>query len=179
MPPNPQTPSLEAIEEKVNSVINAAMSRAISERDRLVQSYQGAIKSADALSERVKGVERRIDDLERNAANVEAGSLQFVAELKEEVGALRSILAKVNDQDAQQFVDLVGKPVRIVGGKQDMVAAGLDDDGLMVCVYERFMEHSYSEIITVAVPPAVLTLVSGKKEVTPAAKTARKAGSAK
>ena len=174
MPPkSTMPPSLEAIEERVNAVINSAMSRAISERDRLVRSYQGATKAADALFERMKVIEHRLARVEHGAASVEAGALQAVENLKAEVGTVRSILAKVYDRDAEHYAAMVGKRVCIVGGTQVMVAAGLDDDGQMVCVYERAYD-SGTEIVSAEVPPAVLVLVPGQGNPPPAAKSTRK-----
>ncbi|MBV7457321.1 hypothetical protein KW843_22765 [Acidovorax sp. sif1233] len=179
MPPkSTMPPSLEAIEERVNAVINSAMSRAISERDRLVQSYQGATKAADALFERMKVIEHRLARVEHGAASVEAGALQAVENLKVEVGTVRSILAKVYDRDAEQYATMVGKRVCIVGGTQVMVAAGLDDDGQMVCVFERPYDGG-AQITSVAVPATVLVLLPSPETSAPAAKSARKTRSSK
>lgn len=179
MPPKSATPpSLDAIEERVNAVINSAMSRAIAERDRVVQSYLRSTHAADALLERLRGLEHRLANAEHGAASAEARALQSVEDLKVEVGTVRSILAKVCGRDAEQYAALVGKRVSIVGGSQVMVAAGLNDDGEMVCVYERPYD-SGTEIISAAVPPTVLVLVPGQEKPAPAAKSTRKTGSAK
>ena len=129
--------TLESIEETVSNVINAAMSRAIAERDKLVQSYKGAASNAGDVLERLDLAAQRMDRLERGAASVEASSLQITEALKAEAESVLSVLAEAKACRAGQYAAMVGQQVTIVGGQQRMVAAGLDEYGLMVCYWEH------------------------------------------
>ena len=137
--------TLESIEETVNNVINAAMSRAIAERDKLVQSYKGAASNAGDVLQRLDLAAKRMDRIESGAARVEASSLQIIEALKAEAESVLSVLASAKACGAGDYADMVGKQVTIVGGQQRMVAAGLDEYGLMVCYWEHKEEFGVQE----------------------------------
>lgn len=171
MPSKPVPTDIEAIEARVNEVINAAMSRAINERDALVRSYKGATSEADTVRSRIADAAERMNRIDSRVDREEAESLQRIQALREQVEDVLRLVARIKDHRALGCVELVGQQVTIVGGKQRMVAAGLDEDGLMVCLYEHDNAVGVQEI---AIPPQALVLADTR--VTPAkARTARAA----
>ena len=147
---------LEAIESRINEIINAAMSRAINERDALVRSYKGATQEVDTMRGRVADAAERMNRIDSRIDRIQT--------LRNQAEDVLSLVARIRDHRALGCVELVGKEVTIVGGKQRMAAAGLNEDGLMVCFYEHENAVGVQEI---AIPPQALvladTVVAAKK----------------
>ena len=161
--------TLDSITETVNNVINAAMSRAIAERDKLVQIYQGSAQEAAAVRSRVADAAEQMNRIEKLIHREEAESLRRMQTLREQAEDVLRLVARIKDHRALGCVELVGKQVTIVGGKQRMVASGLDEDGLMVCFYEHDNAVGVQEI---AIPPQALVLADTQVGTTkPEAKT--------
>ncbi len=155
---------LEAIESRINEIINAAMSRAINERDALVRSYKGATQEVDTMRGRVADAAERMNRIDSRIDREEVEALQRIQTLRNQAEDVLSLVARIRDHRALGCVELVGKEVTIVGGKQRMAAAGLNEDGLMVCFYEHENAVGVQEI---AIPPQALvladTVVAAKK----------------
>ncbi|GDY37236.1 hypothetical protein ACINB_31280 [Acidovorax sp. NB1] len=152
---NPIPTDIDAIEARVNEVINAAMSRAINERDALVRSYKDATSKADTMRSRLADASERMSRIESRIHGDDAESLQRIQTLSSQVEDVLRLVARIKDHRAIGCVELVGKEVTIVGGKQRMAAAGLNEDGLMVCFYEHEDAVGVQEI---AIPLQALVL---------------------
>lgn len=123
-------------EEKLNDVINGAMSRLFAARDAVQ-------KEVEALTGNVK--ERR-DEL----AKIERQQTAARAELADLIGKGEKAFARL-EQIARQAAalkptlkerrDLIGKKVRLIGGIHVAVVGAIGEDGVVTCFTEQRDVH--------------------------------------
>ncbi len=166
-PKNPPTRMLppevdiEAIAARVTDVTNEIMSRVIGRRTALEREIEQLKAVADTCRRSIdqsiasqNQIEGRVREAVRTAENLPK---RLMYELDE-------IQKKVHDWAAggdAKVVKMIGKMVRVKGGQRAMVASGLDDDGMMLCVYEK-----ENGIVTVAVPPLSLETIPSSQQPT-------------
>ncbi|MES2247594.1 MAG: hypothetical protein V4645_09945 [Pseudomonadota bacterium] len=158
---------LDKVEQRVNEVINSAMSKAFEKRDSVVRELERARQEASDLGSRLSAARDKIGDVERESTAQMKSVKTSVSQLEADAQSVIRLLAK-HTGAAEQLGQLVGNLVRIKGGSQSMVAAGLVEDGGIQCLYERATGIG-TEIVSIEIPAAALELVSQ-----PAAKRAAK-----
>lgn len=150
---------LDKVEQRVNEVINGAMSKAFEKRDAVMRELERARQQASGLAEGINAARSKIDELERSAAAQAKAVKKAVTQLEVDANTVIRLLA-THAGVAEQLGQLVGKLVRIKGGAQQMVAAGLSEDsGAMRCFYER-RSATGTEIVDIELPWKALELVA-------------------
>jgi len=142
----------------VTEVTNNIMSKVIQDRDRMIVGQQDAERKLQQAQANVARIESDLRDAERQIMGLGAKMEKRQANVYSLFSELEHKLAGYKDSDEAKVLALIGQEVTIVGGTQKMVAAGLNEDGEMTCVFEQGAGSAFTSIVTVAVPPLALAL---------------------
>lgn len=142
-------------EEKLNDVINGAMSRLFEVRDEVK-------KEVESLAQKVKTGRCEVDEIQRQqtAARTELASL--ISKGQRALEDLEKIARQANalKPALKERKDLIGKQVRMIGGRNIAVVGEIADDGMVTCYTEQYDEHgSYIGNYEFTVPRVVLEKV--------------------
>mgnify|MGYP003595147383 CR=1 FL=1 len=177
-PPLPPAVDIEAIAARVTEVTNNIMSKVIQQRDNIIVGQQDAERKLQQAQANVARIESDLRDAERNIMGLGAKMEKRQAKVYGLFSELEHKLAGYKDSDEAKVLALIGQEVTIVGGNQKMVAAGLNEDGEMTCVYEQ-RDGSIVNVVSASVPPLALRLVNPAKAEPKPASPARKSIPAK
>lgn len=166
-PPLPPAVDIEAIAARVTEVTNNIMSKVIQDRDCLIVGQKDTERNLKQAQANVARIESDLRDAERSISAI-GGKLEKKRDYLERLmDELEQKITGFASSDDAKVLALIGQEVTIAGGTQKMVAAGLNEEGEMTCVYEQAIGVSFT-IVTVAVPPLALRLVTPSPEAAPA-----------
>lgn len=142
-------------EEKLNDVINGAMSRLFEVRDDVK-------REVESLSQKVKAGRSEVDEIQRQqtAARIELSSL--ISQGQRALENLEKIARQANalKPALKERKELIGKQVRMIGGRNIAVVGEIGDDGMVTCYTEQYdAQGAYIGNYEFTVPRAVLEKV--------------------
>lgn len=142
-------------EEKLNDVINGAMSRLFDVRDQVKQEVDALARLLGASAKEAEVIQRH-----QNQARAELNSL--ISQGNRALDDLEKMARQANalKPSLKERKDLMGKQVRMIGGKNIAVVGAIADDGMVTCYTEQHdAQGVYIGNYEFTVPRAVLEKV--------------------
>lgn len=124
--------SLPMTEEKLNDVINGAMSRLLATRDSVQKEVESLVETLSARRREVAEIERKQTAARTDLAELIGKgekALKRLEEIARQAAALKPAL--------KEYKDLIGKKVHLVGGTHVAVVGAIDEDGVVTCFTEQ------------------------------------------
>lgn len=146
-------------EERLNEIINGAMSRLFESRDDIARMAQEVKEAAGAALQKTKQAGEVLDK-KLVSSKVELAALIGKAQKAQEKIDDIARLAEALSPGLEGANAMIGKRVRLKGGTCSMVAAAMSEDGMVTCTMERFDNQTkLLDIYSVDVHCAALELV--------------------
>ncbi|WP_218243241.1 hypothetical protein [Comamonas fluminis] len=142
-------------EEKLNDVINGAMSRLFEIRDEVK-------KEVESLSQKVKAGRSEVDEIQRQQTAARAELASLIGKGQRALEDLEKIARQANalKPSLKERKDLIGKQVRMIGGRNIAVVGEIGDDGMVTCYTEQYdAQGAYIGNYEFTVPRVVLEKV--------------------
>lgn len=142
-------------EEKLNDVINGAMSRLFTVRDDVH-------KEVEALAKKIHAGRGEVSEIQRQQTSARMELARLISEGERALAQLEKISRQVAalKPSLKEHKALMGKEVQMVGGDRRYVVGGIDDAGMVTCYTELYAaDGSYEGIESFTVPYVVLKKV--------------------